>query len=144
MASDSSAVASAPHVEAPGGIGRTVASVISYTVNPLILPPLVYGLVLIHIGASTGDVVTGASIGAFFLGVIPLVYVGWMRIRGEVGSLEIRNREKRTEPFLIVLASTIAALFVVGALQGTSPRATCRPSKTPATASSPPFSGVTL
>ena len=117
MSSESSAVASASRVEAPAGVGLVVATVVSYVVNPLILPPLVYGLVLYHIGAPAGDVAMGASIGAVFLGLIPLGYVGWMRMRGDVGSLEIRDRSKRTEPFLVVMGAGLAALFLVGVLE---------------------------
>ena len=116
MPPDSSAVASRSRVEAPAGVGLLVATVVSYVVNPLILPPLVYGLVLSHVGAPAADVATGAAIGAVFLGVIPLAHVGWMRIRGDIGSLEIRDRSKRTEPFLVVLGAGLAALLLVGVL----------------------------
>ena len=117
MPSDSSAVVSASSVEAPSGFGLRVATVVSYVVNPLILPPLVYGLVLHHVGAATGDVLVGAGIGAVFLGLIPLAHVGWMRIRGDIGSLEIRDRSKRTEPFFVVLGAGLAALLLVGGLE---------------------------
>lgn len=117
MSTESSAVASSPQVEeAPSGLGLVLATAVSYAVNPLVLPPLVYGLVLAHVGASTTDVVLGAGIGGVFLGVVPLLHVGWMRYRGEIQSLEIRDRRKRTEPFFVALAATLAALFAVGAL----------------------------
>jgi hypothetical protein len=117
MPSESSAVASGSRVEAPAGVGLVVATAVSYVVNPLILPPLVYGLVLAHVGAPTADVATGAAIGAVFLGLIPLAHVGWMRLRGDIGSLEIRDRSKRTEPFLVVLGAGLAALLLVGVLE---------------------------
>jgi hypothetical protein len=116
MPSESSAVASGSRVEAPAGVGLVVATVVSYVVNPLILPPLVYGLVLAHVGAPASDVAAGAGLGAVFLGLIPLAHVGWMRLRGDVDSLEIRDRSKRTEPFLVVLAAGVAALLIVGGL----------------------------
>jgi len=116
MPSDSS-VLSAPQVEAPPGVGLTIAVIVSYVVNPLILPPLVYGLVLAHVGASAGDIAIGASIGGIFLGIVPLAHVGWMRTRGDIGSLEIRDRSKRTEPFLVVLGATLAALLLVSAVE---------------------------
>lgn len=117
MSSEPSAAVSSSKVEAPEGIGLVVATVVSYVVNPLILPPLVYGLALAHVGAQAEDVVTGAGIGAVFLGVIPLLHVGWMRIRGDIGSLEIRDRSKRTEPFLVVMGAGLAALLLVGGLE---------------------------
>jgi len=116
MSSDSPAVSSSSRVEAPPGLGLVVATVVSYGVNPLVLPPLVYGLVLLHIGAPTGDVATGVGIAAVFLGLIPLLHVGSMRVRGKIGSLEIRDRDKRTEPFLVVLGAGLAALLFVGGL----------------------------
>jgi hypothetical protein len=116
MSSESSAVASSSRVEAPGGAGLVVATIVSYVVNPLVLPPLVYGLTLSHIGASPEEVAIGVGIGAIFLGLIPLLHVGWMRVRGEVGSLEIRDRSKRTEPFLVVLGAGAAALLLVSVL----------------------------
>lgn len=116
MPSESSALASSSGVEAPAGIGLVVAVVVSYVVNPLIFPPLVYGLALSHMGAPAADVATGAGIGAFFLGAVPLLHVGWMRMRGTIGSLEIRDRRKRTEPFLVSLGATGLALGVVGIL----------------------------
>ena len=103
--------------EAPAGVGLVVATVVSYVVNPLVLPPIVYGLVLAHVGASPAGVALGAGIGGVFLGIVPLLHVGWMRYRGEIRSLEIRDRRKRTEPFLVALAATLAALFAVGALE---------------------------
>jgi len=116
MPSESPALTSPSRVEAPGGIGLVVATAVSYVVNPLVLPPLVYGLVLYHVGAPALDVVTGAGIGAVFLSFIPLGHVAWMRARGDVGSLEIRDRTKRTEPFLVVLGAAGAALLLVGGL----------------------------
>lgn len=112
--SPSSTVAPASRANPPSGVGLVVATVVSYVVNPLVLPPLVYGLVLSHIGAPAGDVAIGVGIGAVFLGVIPLAHVGWMRIRGKIDSLEIRDRDKRTEPFLAALMATLAALSAVG------------------------------
>ena len=116
MPSESSALASSSGVEAPAGIGLVVAIAVSYVVNPLVFPPLVYGLALSHVGAPAADIATGAGIGAFFLGAVPLLHVGWMRMRGTIGSLEIRDRRKRTEPFLVSLLATGLALGVVGIL----------------------------
>jgi len=115
MSSDPPAAAPS-RPEAPAGVGLVVATVVSYVVNPLVLPPTVYGLVLAHVGASPAGVAMGAAVGGFFLGLVPLLHVGWMWYRGEIRSLEIRNRRKRTEPFLVALAATLAALFAVGAL----------------------------
>jgi hypothetical protein len=116
MPSEPPAVASSSRAEAPGGVGFAVATIVSYVVNPLIFPPLVYGLVLAHVGAPAEDVAVGAGIGAVFLGLVPLAHVGWLWRQGAVDSLEIRDRRKRTEPFLVVLGAALAALVLVGGL----------------------------
>lgn len=113
MSSESSAVASTSRVEAPAGLGLVVSTIVGYVASPLIFPPIVYGLALSHVGAPAGDVAAGVGIGTVFLVVIPLLHVGWMWRRGEVGSFEIRDRRKRTEPFLGVLGATAGALLVV-------------------------------
>lgn len=107
---------SAGEEPAPGA-GLWIATVVSYVVNPLVLPPAVYGLVLGHVGAPTREIVTGVGIAAFFLGVVPLAHVGWMRWQGRVSSLEIRDRRKRTEPFVGVLGAGGAALGAILAVQ---------------------------
>ena len=99
--------------EAPGGGGLWVATALSYVVSPLALPPLVYGTVLSHVGASWADVLWGAGIGFVFLALVPLVYVGGMRVQGRIASLEIRDRSKRTEPFLVVLGAGVLAFGTV-------------------------------
>lgn len=116
MSSESPVVSSTSGVEAPAGLGRVIATIVGYVVNPLIFPPIVYGLALSHVGAPPDDVAAGVAIGAVFLGLVPLVHVGWMWMKGEVGSLEIRNRSKRTEPFLVALGATVLALLVVGGI----------------------------
>lgn len=116
MPSDSSPSVPNSTSGAPTSAGFAVATLVSYGVNPLILPPLVYGLVLAHIGAPLHDVVLAASLGAFFLGLIPLVHVSLMRLRGRVESLEIRDRKQRTEPFLVAIGATLAALVVAASV----------------------------
>jgi len=112
----------AVRAEAPGGLGLWMATLVSYVVNPLILPPLVYAMVLAHMGASRIDVLWGAGIGLVFLALVPLTYVGWMRLQGRIESLEIRDRSKRTEPFLVVLGAGLAALGMVLGIEITGQR----------------------
>ncbi len=113
MSSDSSAVVSASGIEAPGGIGLWGALFVSYVANPLVLPPVVYGTALAHVGAPPLDVGKGVGIAVVFLVLMPLAYVGWMRAQGHVASLEIRDRTKRTGPFLVVLGAGVAAFAAV-------------------------------
>ena len=99
--------------EAPGGLGLWVATAVSYAVSPLALPPIVYGTVLVHVGASWTGVAKGAGVGLVFLSIVPLAYVGWIRLQGRIESLEIRDRSKRAEPFLVVLGAGVAAFGTV-------------------------------
>jgi len=99
--------------DAPSGPGLWAAVAASYIVSPLALPPLVYGAVLAHVGASQGDIAWGMGIGLVFLSVVPLVHVVGMRLQGRIASLEIRDRSKRTEPFLVALGAGGVALATV-------------------------------
>lgn len=108
--------------EAPGGVGLWVATIVSYVVSPLVLPPLVYGTVLAHVGAARTEVLWGAGIGLVFLALVPLAYVGGMRLQGRIESLEIRDRSKRTEPFLVVLAAGVVAFGAVLGVEMTGRR----------------------
>lgn len=117
MRSDAGSASVSANAQAAPGLGLWVATAVSYGVNPLVLPPLVYGLVLGHVGAPPQEVGTGVGIAALFLGVVPLAHVGWMRWRGKIRSLEIRDRRKRTEPFLGVLAAGVAAFGTVVIVQ---------------------------
>lgn len=108
--------------EVPGGIGLWVATVLSYVVSPLALPPLVYGTVLAHVGAPYFDVIRGMGIALVFLALVPLLHVGSMWVQGRISSLEIRDRSKRTEPFLVVLASGVTAFTIVWGMEMTGRR----------------------
>jgi hypothetical protein len=103
--------------EVPGGIGWWGATALSYAVSPLALPPIVYGTMLVHVGASPMDVIRGAGLAVVFLSLVPLLYVGWMRLRGRIESLEIRDRSKRTGPFLVVLGAGMVAFAVAWGME---------------------------
>jgi len=103
------ASSSPPRRGVPEGLGYTIATVVSYVVNPLVLPPALFGLVLLHVGAPTEQVWEGTVIGLVFFGLFPLLYVGWMRVRGQIRSLEIRDRTKRFGPLLVGFLSGCAA-----------------------------------
>jgi hypothetical protein len=62
------------------------------------------------------------GIALVFLALVPLLHVGWMRHQGRISSLEIRDRSKRTEPFLVVLASGVAAFTIVWGMEMTGRR----------------------
>jgi len=113
MAASDSHFSSGTRPDRSRTIPTVIATATGYVINPLVLPPVVYGLALAHLGVPTLDVVAGVGIAAVFLGVVPLAHVVWLRQRGRVASLEIRQRRERTEPFLVGLVSTCAAFLVV-------------------------------
>lgn len=121
-ASDSAALSTDSNTDVHAGADLTAAIVISYVVNPLVLPPILFALALGHVGAPPTDVVTGTGVGLLFFCVIPLAHVVWLRTRGQVESLEVRDRAKRTGPLFVGIASGTAALLSVLALDLTGGR----------------------
>ena len=86
-----------------------MATVVSYIFNPLILPPIGFGLVLWHFGAGAPEIRNVVGIGLLFFFLVPLAYVAVMVRRGKAATLEVRSRSARTRPFLFGIAS-----YVVG------------------------------
>lgn len=121
-ASDSAAVSSEASPDVRAGAGLTAAIVVSYVVNPLVLPPLLFALALAHVGAPPADVLAGAGVGVVFFCVVPLAHVVWLRTRGAVASLEVRDRAKRRGPLLVGIASGTAALATTLAVDLTGGR----------------------
>jgi len=90
-----------------------VASAISYLLNPLILPPISFGLVGAHVGAPAGEVAWTIGVSTVFFMLVPLAYVASMVLRGEAESLEVRVRGKRTRPFLMGIVSYLVGMAVL-------------------------------
>ncbi len=90
-----------------------MASALSYLFNPLVLPPVSFGLVQAHFGAPASEIAWTVAVSlVFFLGV-PLMYVLGMVRRGEAESLEVRAQGKRTKPFLVGIASYAVGMAVL-------------------------------
>jgi len=99
------------------GAVRTTASIISYVLNPIVLPPLAFALILIHFGAGRNELWSISASAALFFAVIPLVYIVFLVKTGQARSLELRDRTRRKGPLLVTLASAIAgiiAMYVIG------------------------------
>ncbi len=102
----------------PPSFPDRLATTVTYVVSPLTLPPLLFGLVLGHFGAPAAEIgwtMLGALV---FLGLIPLGYVMWMVHRRRASSIEVRDRARRGRPFLVGLASSVAAFVLVLVLPG--------------------------
>ncbi|HYE95332.1 MAG TPA: hypothetical protein VD962_03925 [Rubricoccaceae bacterium] len=96
---------------------RRLADVLSYVLNPLAWPPIGFALVQAHFGASGAEVAFSLIVVFVFFAAVPLGYLVWLWRRGEVASLEVRERRRRLRPLAVGIASYVAglvALAVVG------------------------------
>lgn len=93
-----------------------VATIVSAVLNPLLLPPVLFGILATYAGAALSEVlmVIGLSIG--FFAVIPGAYVVWELRRGSVNSLDIRDRTRRRRPLLVTVASYLCGAAMVSVL----------------------------
>ena len=102
--------------------GYRLATAVSYVVNPLILPPIGFGLVLWHFGAGAPEIRNGVGAGLVFFFLLPLLYVALMVRRGEAATLEVRSQQARTRPFLVGIVSyVIGVAFLWMILQTARP-----------------------
>jgi membrane-associated phospholipid phosphatase len=93
--------------------GYRVASALSYLFNPLVLPPLSFGLVQAHFAATASEIAWTVVVSLVFFFGVPLLFVLGMVRRGEAESLEVRAQGKRTRPFLVGIASYAIGVFVL-------------------------------
>lgn len=91
------------------GWGFHAANVVSYVVNPLILPPILFGLVLSHYGIPPREIGSTMLMVTLFFGVIPLGYVARLLRRNEVESINVEVRQKRNRPYAVAILSSLAA-----------------------------------
>lgn len=89
------------------------ASLISYTINPLVLPVIGVALVVFWGGGSGYDVARVAGIASVFFALVPLAVVWVLLRKGHVDSLDIRVRRKRVVPFIAGVASFAAGLLTL-------------------------------
>ncbi len=101
-----------PHVSA---LDR-LAEVISAVLNPLLLPPVLFGVIMAYAGAVPGEILLVVGISMTFFAVIPGGYVVWELRRGRVDSLDIRDRTRRRRPLLVTVASYLGGAAVLSLL----------------------------
>jgi len=90
-----------------------LATTTTYFISPLVLPPVLFGLIVAHFGASTQEVMATMLGALVLLGFVPLFYLGWMVRHHRALSIEVRDRRRRTAPFLVAIAAYVTALGLV-------------------------------
>lgn len=99
---------------------RTYAAVaVSYLVNPLYLPAIGIGLVLVEVGAPAREIWTMVAVLIGCLGGIPMAYVLYLRSTGQIKEIDIPERENRTKPLLVGLAAVALAFALCAVLSQT-------------------------
>jgi hypothetical protein len=93
--------------------GYRLANALSYVLNPLVLPPVTFGLVQAHFGAGALEVAWTVAVSFVFFGLVPLLYIVGMLRRGETETLEVRAQGARTKPFVVVTLSYAVGLLVL-------------------------------
>jgi prepilin signal peptidase PulO-like enzyme (type II secretory pathway) len=101
-------------------VGARIAQVLSAVVNPLVLPPLLFGLVLAHLGAPLTEIGWAMSVGLVFFAVLPLAYVVRMLRAHRTKSLDIPERTRRWRPLLVSVGAYLVALGVLYATTQTA------------------------
>jgi membrane-associated phospholipid phosphatase len=100
--------------------GYHAANALSYVLNPLVLPPVGFGLILWHFGAPGLEIALVTGVALVFFCLVPLVYVIRMIRRGEAETLEVRRRESRLKPFLVGITSYAVGMAVMAAVGTTA------------------------
>jgi membrane-associated phospholipid phosphatase len=93
--------------------GFHIANALSYIINPLILPPIGFGIILWHFGAPVTEVALVAFVALVFFSLLPLWYLLRMVRRGEAESVDVRHRADRIRPFMVGVGFYIAGLVVL-------------------------------
>ena len=85
--------------------GSRLAGLIAYLISPPILPPILFGIILYFFDAGWAEILLSIAISLFFFTLIPLFYVLWMIKNLRNITVELRQREYRTTPFLVGITS---------------------------------------
>lgn len=86
-----------------------LALIVTYVVSPLGVPPVATALAARGLGAGGREVLSAALVSLAANGLVPLAVLVWMRLRGDVASLEVRERSRRALPFAVGIAGSAVA-----------------------------------
>ena len=90
-----------------GSAASRLALIITYVVNPLIMPPLLVWLVLDGIQAPAAETTILVSAALVMLSVVPALYLIWMVRSSRSASLNLENRHHRTTALTIAIAAAL-------------------------------------
>lgn len=82
---------------------------VTYVVSPLGVPPIATALAARGLGAGSGEALAAGLVSLVANGLVPLAVLAWMVRRGDVASLEVRERSRRALPFAVAIAGSAAA-----------------------------------
>ena len=87
-------------------VAHWLALGVTYVVSPLGVPPVATALAARGLGAGASEALTAGLVSLVANGLVPLAVLVWMRWRGDVASLEVRERSRRALPFAVAIAGT--------------------------------------
>lgn len=94
---------------------QRLARVITNTLNPLVLPLILFGYAASRLEADGGTIFLVVSMGATFYSIIPLLILLFMRRSRRIDTMEVERRELRLRPFIYGILSMLtgASLFTL-------------------------------
>jgi len=89
-----------------------VAHAISFIVSPVIVPIATTAILIWLLGANGGQTLAALAFTAFAFCVVPLFDILWMVSSGKATSLDLPDRNERTEPLTVTILAGLVGLFV--------------------------------
>ncbi|HUF11162.1 MAG TPA: phosphatase PAP2 family protein [Rhodothermales bacterium] len=88
------------------------AHAISFIVSPVILPIATTAILLWLLGANRSQTLAALAYTGFAFCIVPLAYILWMVSNGKATSLDVPNRNERTEPLTVTILAGLVGLFI--------------------------------
>ncbi|GAB5521057.1 MAG: hypothetical protein RhofKO_33080 [Rhodothermales bacterium] len=98
---------------------HTTAQTLNYVVSPLLLPPIVLGVLMAYFEAPPSETWWVIGVAFVVLGILPLLYLLLLVKHSRVRSIEVRDRRERFRPFLVGLGFYVLAMALLSATMST-------------------------
>ncbi len=98
-----------------------LAQIVSVIFHPFVFAPLTFLLFLIHSNHTLSVKVVTFTIVLISTVAVPLSHVLYMKKRGFTASVDIPERERRIEPFILSILNYVIALLILWKLQASRP-----------------------